>query len=449
MTHSVYAEFSKMKTQPHRCQIIGVLDNGINGLNPDALAYIKTADLIIGGHRVLSLFNNVYKQGSEQKDLTGQLSQISGWIQAAQQAGQAVVILATGDPLCHGIGQYLLNKIGSDHCEIITNTSTLQLACARLGVAWQSAHIASVHTQDTGEWDDMADSTHGLYSLLQACQQHGLLGIFTSPENTPDRIARMLQHQGMADIFTLSVAEKLLMPDERIHQALSVDEAVSMCFTDPNIVILQRRIPLAETVLFGLEDNHYVQRKPDKGLITKREVRAVSLARLQLTRTSIVWDIGAGSGSVGLEAARLCPAGYVYAIEKNSADAEIVRQNQTRLGICNFKLFNAKAPEHLNEWPTPDAIFIGGSGGELDLLIKLCLQRLNQDGWLVMNFVTLENMSVATKTLKQLNAHWDVTQLQASRSQPILHMHRLQAENPVWVVCAQAPLEEISELDAS
>ncbi|NOX42145.1 MAG: precorrin-6y C5,15-methyltransferase (decarboxylating) subunit CbiE [Gammaproteobacteria bacterium] len=424
------------------CQIIGVLDNGVDGLDPSALHFIKRSDVVIGGTRTLLLFNDVFKSGVQQKDLTGQISQVPQWIRAALDAGQNVVVLATGDPLCHGIAKYLLTKLNidnrSDDCAVIPNTSTLQLACAHLGIAWQSAHICSIHINDVGEWDDNADHTHGLYTLLQACQQHALIVVFTSPQNIPDRIARMLQHAGLADTFTISVAAQLLTPDEKIHRELTISDAASMSFGDPNIVILQRQTAVIDTLLFGLEDNSYAQRKPDKGLITKREVRAVSLARLQLRKNSIVWDIGAGSGSVGLEAAQLCTAGYVYAIEKNQADADIVRQNQTRLGIHNFKLFEAKAPEHLADWPVPDAVFIGGSGGELQELITLCLQRLDKGGWLVMNFVTLENLNTAIEILKQLAVNWDVTQLQASRSQPILHMHRMQAENPVWIVCVQA-----------
>jgi len=423
-----------------RCQIIGVLDNGIDGLNASALSYIQSADVIIGAGRTLDLFSHAFKPEAQQKNLTGQLQQVPIWINNALQANENTVILATGDPLCHGIANYLLKKLGAEACEIISNTSTLQLACARLGIAWQSAHICSIHSKDTGEWNDEADSTHGLYSLLQACQQHNLLAVFTSPENTPDRIARMLQHQGMADLFSISVAEKLLTSDENIHRQLSVADAASTSFADPNIVILQRFTALTEKLLFGLDDDSFTQRRPGKGLISKREVRAVSLARLQLTSSSTVWDIGAGSGSVGLEAAQLCRNGYVYAIEKNQADVDIVRQNQQQLGIQNYKLFHAKAPEQLADWPNPDAVFVGGSGGELDELIRLCLQRLNPGGWLVMNFVTLENLNLATETLKQLEANWDVIQLQASRSQPILHMHRMQAENPVWIVCAQPPL---------
>lgn len=185
-------------------------------------------------------------------------------------------------------------------------------------------------------------------------------------------------------------------------------------------------------------DSAYAQRQPEKGLITKQEVRAVSLARLQLRQDSLVWDIGAGSGSVGLEAARLCPDGHVWAIEKNELDYAIAGQNHAAFGVSNYSLHHGKAPEGLDAWRDPDAVFIGGSGGELAGLIATILGRLRPDGSLVMNFVTLENLATATATLQAMeNVSWDVLQLQAARSKPILHMHRMAAENPVWIVCAQ------------
>ncbi len=419
------------------CLIIGVLDDGAESLSPIALSKIKSADLIIGGSRTLELFQSHFKKNAAQKDLRGQLTQIPSWLEHARQKQQFTVILATGDPLCHGIGQYLLKKVGAEYCEILPNISTLQLACTRLGLAWQEAKICSIHTKDAGEWDQHSDIRHGLYPLLNACQQYERLAVFTSPENSPDRIARMLLLENMAAQFTISVAEKLLTNDECIHQELSIAQAAEMKFAEPNFVMLQRQSRPEAKTLFGLEDSSYSQRKPDKGLITKREVRAVSLARLQLRNDSIIWDIGAGSGSVGLEAAQLCPNGYVYAIEKNTADADIVKQNQTRMARHNFKLFRGKAPEFLDTWPEPDAVFIGGSGGELAELIQVIIERLKPNGCLVMNFVTLENLNKAMEALKTLNVSWDIVQLQASRSQPILHMQRMQAENPVWIVCAQ------------
>lgn len=418
------------------CRIIGVLDDGTDGLAPAALAHIARADLVIGGHRTLALFDSVFAPAAERRDLTGQLMAVPDWIRAAMDAGKRVVVLATGDPLCHGIASFLQSRLCVEACQVIPNVSTVQLACARVGLAWQDLEIVSVHSRDAGEWTVGAGHEHGLYKVLQAVQRHDRLAILTSPENTPDRLARMLVAEGLDGDFQLAVAERLQQPEERVVTAASVAEAAGMRFADPNVVLLWRTATRTADVLFGLADDAFRQRKPDKGLITKREVRAVSLARMQLRPDSLVWDIGAGSGSVGLEAARLCPDGYVHAIEKNAEDAAIAADNARRLGVHNYALQQGRAPAGLDAWPDPDAVFIGGSGGELAELIRLCLARLKPGGWLVMNFVTLENLAAATAVLKELGAHWDVSQVQVSRSRPILDMQRLAAENPVWVVCA-------------
>jgi len=244
----------------------------------------------------------------------------------------------------------------------------------------------------------------------------------------------MLLAENMDDAFEMIIAENLSQKDECIVQGESIQTLANQDFADLNMVILERTKQLEKPVLFGLEDSSFNQRKPEKGLITKREVRAVSLAMMQLKVNSIVWDIGAGSGSVGLEAARLCPNGWVYAVEKNAVDFEIAKSNQQDMGIHHYTLINAKAPEGLDAWPNPDAVFVGGSGGELTELIRLIVSRLNDGGHLVMNFVTIENLAAATETLKGMNVNWQVTQMQVSRSKPILHMHRMAAENPVWIV---------------
>ena len=458
------------------CRIVGVLDNGVEGLTPAALAHLQAADLVIGAARTLALFDSVFSVKTERRDMGGQLSSVPGWAAQARSAGRKVVVLATGDPLCHGLATFLIGKLGRDACEVLPNVSTLQWAFARLGLSWQTAKICSVHSKDAGEWVVGATPEHGLYALLQAARAHDLLAAFTGPDNTPARIARMLVGEGLGDAFQISVVSGIFQ-DEKIIGPLPASQCVALECADPlsptqieqlatrlspqagkslvisrsagegandslreprpNVVILQRCQPRTREILFGLEDSAFIQRKPEKGLITKREVRAVSLARMQLRSDSVVWDIGAGSGSVGLEAARLCPQGHVYAIEKNEDDAANAAQNRQRLGVTNYTLIHAKAPAGMDAWPDPDAIFVGGSGGELDELIKIALQRLKPDGWLIMNFVTFENLNTALTTLGELGAAWDVTQLQASRSQPILHMHRLQAENPVWIVSAQ------------
>ncbi len=419
------------------CHIIGVLDNGAAGMTQMALELIQQADLLIGNGRTLGLFASDIKPNAETKDLTGNFSKIPGWISAALEQNRQAVVLATGDPLCHGIAHYLIKKLGSEQCAVIPNTSILQLAFARLGLPWQEAQICSIHGKDTGEWSPDAEPDHRLYPLLHKIRQQGLLAIFTSHANSPGRIARMLDACSLADDYEIAVAEQLLLPDEQTFGFMSVDEVKQRQFADPNIVILRPTSVPSPQILFGLADECYQQRKPDKGLITKREVRAVSLAHLQLRPNSIVWDIGAGSGSVGMEAARLCPDGFVFAIEKNSDDAAIIQQNQQQFKLTNYQLTQAKAPQGLEQWPDPDAVFIGGSGGNLEQLIETSLARLKSGGRLVMNFITLENMHSAITQLKKLHANWELCQLQVSRNKPILDMQRLQAETPVWIISAQ------------
>ncbi|WP_432380680.1 precorrin-6y C5,15-methyltransferase (decarboxylating) subunit CbiE [Duganella sp. P38] len=423
---------------PNPCRVIGVLDDGIASLSGTALALLRNADVIIGGARTLALLEREFKEGAVRHDLTGKLKEVPEWVRAARTDNLSCVVLATGDPLCHGIAPYLAQHLCVDALDILPNLSTLQLACARIGLAWQDARIVSVHAKDAGEWQRGATPAHGMYALAQAARQHARLLILTSPDNSPDRIARLLLAEGLGDEFLMAVAENLLQPEERVLAELTPQHAAGMKFAALNVVLLWRVTPATRPVRFGLADAEFAQRQPEKGLITKQEVRAVSLARMQLRADSVVWDIGAGSGSVGLEAARLCPQGHVYATEKNEADYTIAGQNHAAFGVSNYSLFLGKAPEGLDAWPDPDAVFIGGSGGELAGLIDGIIQRLRPNGTLVMNFVTLENLATATATLQAMEGvSWDVLQLQAARSKPILHMHRMAAENPVWIVCAR------------
>ena len=420
------------------CCLMGILDDGWAGLSDTARQRLTVADVVIGAARTLELVRQHLPATVMLKDMDGALGQVPGWIATAREAGQTVVALATGDPLCHGIASWLTGKLGRDGFEILPAVSTLQLAFARFKRPWQDVKITSCHRADAGEWFVGATPDHGLYPLMRAIALHPFVATFTGPENSPARLARALITSGYGDV-KLSVACRLLLPDEQLFPELSAIEAATMDFPEPNVVLIERQ-PDARQPAFGLEDLEYIQRTPEKGLITKQEARALSLAKLRLAPDAIVWDIGAGSGSVGLEAARLAPRGHVWAVEKNEGDAANARANAVRFKVGNYTLAEGKAPAQLDTWPDPDAVFIGGSGGELTELIRLILGRLKPYGRLVMNFVTLENLATATPVLTANGASggisWDVVQLQASRSQPILDMHRMAAQNPVWIVSA-------------
>lgn len=425
------------------CTLVGLLDDVERSLSPAARDCLARADVVIGAARTLELVRPLVGAEAQLRSMDGALGQSVAWVREAAAAGQRAVVLATGDPLCHGIGGFLGRQLGREALEIMPAVSTVQLAFARLGLPWQEARIASVHGKDCGEWVPFVSTPeHTLHGLLQAVGQHRLVAAFTSPANSPQRIARALLGVGYEDgMVRVSVASRLALPDEAVVRGLSLSEAAGREFAEPNVVVLERLAEPAQPV-FGLEDEAYHQRAPEKGLITKQEVRALSLALLRLRETSVVWDIGAGSGSVGLEAARVARGGHVWAVEKNEGDMAIARENARAMRAANYTLVHGRAPEPLADWPDPDAVFIGGSGGELRELVALVAQRLRPGGALVMNFVTLENLATAQAALEACGLPWRVTQLSAARSQPILNMHRLAAQNPVWLVSAHKPLEE-------
>ncbi|TVO57155.1 precorrin-6y C5,15-methyltransferase (decarboxylating) subunit CbiE [Denitromonas halophila] len=416
------------------CTLVGILDDGWAGLSDAARQRLATAGLVIGAARTLALLERHLPGTATVRPMDGALGKVPEWIAQAHADGLSTVVLATGDPLCHGMASFLVRKLGAAAVAVLPAPSTLQLLFARLKKPWQDVIIGSVHSRDAGEWIEGAAPDHGLYRLVRQVAEHPRVAAFTGPENSPDRIARALLAAGF-DGARISVASRLCLPDEAVFTDLPLPEAAAMRFDDPNVVLIERDSNAGRAV-FGFDDLDYVQRSPEKGLITKLEARAVSLAKLALRGDSVVWDIGAGSGSVGLEASRIARHGHVWAIEKNDADAANARENARRFNASNYTLVQARAPEHIDTWPDPDAVFIGGSGGELAALIALILTRLKPGGRLVMNFVTIENLATATATLVGAGARWDVTQLSAARSQPILDMHRLAAQNPVWIVTA-------------
>ncbi len=434
--------------QKQKCTVIGILEDGEKSLNQTAINILQNADVLIGSPRFMATIRHLLKDTAEKKDFSGNILNVPRWVQTALDENKQVVVLATGDPLCHGIGSYLVKKLGIEQCHFIPNISMFQLAFARLGLAWQNIKICSVHSKDMGDWSAAAPYDHGMRPLLRACHKHDLIVVYTSPENSPKRIAKMLEIETLGDQFEMIIASALGTENEKTSDWLSMEQAQSYVYDEPNLVILKRSNKTEKPVLMGVYDDQYEQRMAgNKGLITKQEIRAVSLAKMQLRHDSIVWDIGAGSGSIGLECAQLCADGYVYAIEKNQADYDIVLKNKYASAVLptpgNYHIELGKAPQGLENWQDPDAIFIGGSGGNLAELILLCLQRLKVGGRLVMNFITLENLQTACDTLKNIeNIEWNYIQMHISRSKPILKMHRLEAENPVFIVTASTLIEK-------
>lgn len=199
------------------------------------------------------------------------------------------------------------------------------------------------------------------------------------------------------------------------------------------------QFPGLEPHVIGIPDDAFEQRKPKRGLITKAEVRLISLSKMQLRPDAVVWDIGTGSGSVSVEAARLAPRGQVWTIEKNEEDVVIARRNVERFGLAErVRVVHGRAPQGLEQWPAPDAVFIGGSSGAMQPILAAAAERLRPGGRIVANAATIENLHEAVTGLKALGLGVEVTLAQIARSKPILNLTRFEALDPVYIITAGA-----------
>ncbi len=185
----------------------------------------------------------------------------------------------------------------------------------------------------------------------------------------------------------------------------------------------------------GLLDDDFEQRRPLRGQITKREVRAVSLYSLGLCQDSIVWDIGAGTGSVSVEAALIAHRGRVFAVEKDLDNIGLLERNVERLGTANIEIVAAEAPAALDSLPDPDSVFIGGSGGNLPAILRLVGRRLNPGGRVVANLAALERSHEAYHQMQQLGFQTELVMVNAARGKELRDgTVRLESLNPVFVV---------------
>lgn len=391
--------------------MIGIGDNGAEGLLPPYIDWIHECDVLVGGERHLQFFPEFT---GEKKVIKGGLSALTADL---QQETRNTVILVSGDPLFYGLGSVLAKKLP---LEIYPYTSSVQLAFSKMQESWQDAYIVSLHGRS-------------IKGFAQRIDGRKKIAILTDEKNSPKAIAKYLKKFGMTE-YDAFVAENLQGEDERCR-FFTLDEMEQSSFYPLNVVILKQRVAV-ERASLGIPDDRFVQRKPNKGLITKKEIRTLCIQELELKENSTIWDIGTCTGSVAIEAAKIAREGAVYAIEKNEADLENCLENQLK-HRTDFTAVLGKAPERLDEFPDPNAIFIGGNGGNMELLLQACLSRLQPNGRLVMNIATIENLAEAMQHLKNMGCEVSVLQAQISKSKPILHLTRFEPLNPIFIVTAK------------
>ena len=352
---------------PHKIYIIGIGDDGVAGLTASAQRLIDDAELIVGPPAMLAIVTNRQAQHVEIGATFDDAVRLIG-----EHPARQIVVLATGDPLFYGIARYLCGRLGKERFEVIPHVSTMQLAFARVKESWDEAYLTNLASQH-------------LERVVERVRTAEKVGLFTTEEIPPNVVAQALL-ESRIDYFLVYVCENLGAPDERVTQG-SIADVAQRKFSPLNVMILVRQpdVPdrpteMAGRRIFGNPDEAFLQSRPKRGLLTPAEVRSMALAELDLGPNSTVWDVGAGSGSLAIEAAQIACQGHVYAIEMDPDDHQLIEANAQRFGIGNLSAVLGEAPAAWQDLPDADAVFVGGTGRQVQRLVELAWDRLRPGG---------------------------------------------------------------------
>jgi precorrin-6Y C5,15-methyltransferase (decarboxylating) len=399
---------SQNQPTPKWLTIVGIGEDGLAGLGDEAKQRIARADFIFGGRRHLALVASFAK--GEPRPWPVPFDAGMGEVLAL--AGRNVCVLASGDPFFHGVGATLARKVEPSAMHVIPAPSAISLAAARLGWALQDIEAISLHGRP-------------LDLIRPMLHPHTRILALTSDGESPASIARLLTELDFG-ASRLTVMEALGGPDETVRTALA--DAFDLGNINPlNILAMEvesnsqaRVLPLA----VGLADHLF----DHDGQITKREIRAITLSALAPRRGELLWDIGAGSGSIGIEWMLAHPSMRTIAIESDPVRAARIPRNAGACGVPGLVVVEGSAPNALAGLDAPDAVFIGGGGSDRGVL-DAAIKALRSGGRLVANAVTLE---METLLLAQHTKRGgDLTRIAISRASPVGSMQAWRPAMPV------------------
>lgn len=404
-----------------RIHIVGIGDDGLDGLTGHAKTLVRSAELVIGPAALLDRLPADI--AAERIACDGGLEELKNCL--AGLPDRPAVLLAGGDPLFYGIANYLTQAIGKERFEIVPHVSTMQLAFARVKESWDDAYLTNLAVQPLDRVVDMIRSAERV-------------GLFTTDAIPPNAVAESLLDRRI-DYFTAYVCENLGTPNETVTQG-DLRSIREQTFSSLNVMILVRNSGAADLPsgrkrarLFGNPDDAFLQSRPKRGLLTPLEVRCIAIAELDLQRDSVMWDVGAGSGALAIEAAAIAHAGKVFAIEMDAEDYNLMLQNAERFEVPSLIPVHGRAPDAWATLPDPDAVFVGGSGRIVPDLVKAAASRMSQ-GQLVANVSSPDNLVAVQAVLEQAGFRADVRMINIARGQHQMDRIRFEALNPTFLV---------------
>ncbi|MFN4197350.1 MAG: precorrin-6y C5,15-methyltransferase (decarboxylating) subunit CbiE [Caldimicrobium sp.] len=397
---------------------INLLGIGYKPLTKNEEEILKKVETIFLFSATLETFKNypLYKEVKEKLKIIKNIKEFLSEMENYKD--KEVSFLASGDPLCYGIGETFLKKFPKECLAIYPDLSTPQVFCARLKIPLHKVKIFSFHGRPF----------EGL-TLLREISNHPYLFLFTDPQNNPTEILKFLYENSFSQV-KVYVGENLGRSNEKIYSGLPKD-FINTTFNEPNCILIENPF-FGKELLFGIEEDKIIHKE---GLITKDEIRAIVLHKLLIPKQGVFWDIGAGSGSVSIEVGKLNPELQIFAIEKDKEQVEYLEKNLKNYKVPNVQVVKGEAPKVLHGLPYPDRIFLGGSGGKLNEILEYLLSISSWEV-LVATFVLWENLNLALKILKA-RFHLQISQVQINKWQSLGENHYFKAQNPIFILRAK------------
>lgn len=336
-----------------------------------------------------------------------------------------VGVLLSGDTGFYSGAKGLWPLLGNHEVITIPGISSLSYFCARLQTTWQDARLVSAHGR----------SHNAVGEIQRSAKVFALTGGATKAED----ICRALAERGLGQV-RVSVGERLSYADERIVTGTAA-ELAGETFADLSVLLAVNPDPVVRPWNgSGLPDGAFLRGDVP---MTKEEVRALALSKLRLEAHHVVWDVGAGTGSVSAEGALAVPEGRVFAVERKEEALTLLERNKAALGLTNLHIVPGTAPEALTDLPTPDRVFLGGSSGNMEAILRCALSR-NPQVRIVVTAVTLETVAEAVQCFARLGlSDTDMVQIAATRTRKAGGYHLMDAQNPVWILSGEAAAAEV------
>ena len=389
--------------------ILGVGAGSAGSLTVEAEDACRRAELIIGAARLtkaLARFQKPTQNAIAAKDIAAAVR---------ESEARRIVVAMSGDTGFYSGAKTLLPLLGDLHPTVLPGVSSVAYFCSRLGTSWDDALLISTHGRAC--------------NYLAKIRRSPKVLALTGGKDDAAAVIAALHENGLGHV-RVTVGEDLSYENEKITSGTAA-ELAGKSFAPLAVLLAENPSAESEPVTGGLPDDAFLRAEVP---MTKQEIRAVTLAKLALTKTAVCWDVGAGTGSVSLEMARFSEDGEVFAVEQKPEACELIEKNKRHLGISNVTLVPGTAPEALRVLPTPTHVFIGGSSGNLKDILALVLEK-NPGARIVLNTVTAETFAEAVEAAKTLPVHdFDIVELSAARARKLGGYHLMTAQNPVFII---------------